>query len=883
MRRAIVNVGIAALIVAQAGVIGTDASDTSTAASTTAATPTTTPALTGQVVLIAQNEELDVYDIDAGRLRAEPLVKKTDWVNGPPCFIPGDPKGRFVEADDNPNELGFDGDTYPFFGVFKKDGTRDFDAPFGATMGRIGAEVRLTRDSAVTPFEDPSGCVFDSTGNLFAIDVGYGHTPADGDGAIVEFFANTNYKTYCVIDQDLSQPGMPAFDGGKLYVPETGAGAINRYSNFPTGSALCTPAVKEPWARSETTGIGTPSGIVRAPGGGWAVSSVLAPSGVFRLNDLGVNMGPLAAPGPDTGTPFGFDFDSKGNLFYADLGVQVLPDATDPSTPADAVDGHGALRWVKAGASPSPRPLVTGWNFPDGVKVVPKSAITQKNEALVTCDWRTFGHDLGRSFAAPGACSSLDAGNVATLERKWFLDTGAPVTAQPAIDGGTLYVGSSKGFFYAIDVATGLKRWEFQVTDPNHTDYGTITSSATVATVDGVKVVVFGGTATLYVLEAATGQKLAARCFDPKNPIAGECPPPGNGNTVEIESSPALVPDGKKSARIFIGMDYNEDQNVGPAGLVALRLTRANGLWSLDPQWKYDPETLQTYTIDPLGLKDVATAKGCGNVWSSPAVDAVRQVVVFGVGNCDVAPTLTAGTEIISEAIIGVDFAGTQVFRYRPERDFSTEDPDLDFGATPNVLPGGITGEAGKDGFYYAIGRNGVPVWTANAAMPSDLGGIIGSTAVGMSRGKPAVFASSAIPFNTRGMHFFAGLMQADRLTQAGGLHAIRSSEGDGGEGYKTDEDTGTVLWDAATGPAYGAAVYVGNMVLLPDTFTFSMQAFNADTGVLLWSYPLNGAPASPPAVLGDSMYFGAGIPSEDEPPLNDIGGIWAFQLPPIE
>src|SRR5256885_12674610 len=102
MRKAIVGAGIAALCLAQlavSGVPGTSA-DTSTVQNAP---------LTGQVVLIAQNEELDVYDIDAHALRAQPLVKKTDWVNGPPCFVPGDRPGRFVEADDNPKDIGTNG------------------------------------------------------------------------------------------------------------------------------------------------------------------------------------------------------------------------------------------------------------------------------------------------------------------------------------------------------------------------------------------------------------------------------------------------------------------------------------------------------------------------------------------------------------------------------------------------------------------------------------------------------------------------------------------------------------------------------------------------------------------------------------------------------
>jgi hypothetical protein len=877
---------------------------------------------TNQVVLVAQNEELDVYDIDAHAFYDKPLVTQSDWVNGTPCFIPGDPDNRFVEADDNPDEKGFNGEEKPFFAVFKNDGTRDMSSSTYGTNGRIGGVG--VEDPA--HMSDPAGCVFDNDGNLFGIDVGENHTPTQGDGKVIEFFAATRYTTSCVVDPALSQPGMPAIDPatGDLLVPETGFGTIHRYSKtsatLPTLPTLPAPLrsdptcgyVKSPFT-TPATGIGTPSGIVRLPDdSAWAVSSVLVPSGVFKVSDQGVNLGPLAAPGPDTGTPFGLDFDKTGNLYYADLGVGVDP--TKPGPP-DSIDGHGGLRWVKAGATPTPRALATGWNFPDGVNVVDKSMLDLSGMSLVTCDWPTFGHDNSRQFAAPGVCSSIDAGNVSTLTPKWHFDTSSAVTAQPAIDvrDGTpiVYFGDSKGQFWAIDGTTGqkYKDWHdqpFKVSDPHAADYGKITGSAALATIDGTRVVVFGGAATLFVLDAANGNLLAAQCVDPAQAaIEGECqapssvmqpgdPDPITGestdtpSTVEIESSPAIVPNGR-NAQILFGMDYNEDPGVGPAGLISLELVHDNsGHWHLNPKWKYDPETMQTYTGGPSGPLGPQTEpaggwQGCGNVWSSPMIDTAHQLAVFGVGNC--------GPKNLVEAIVGVNIGtGSQAFRFTSRAD-NGDDPDTDFGATPNMLLKGQVAEAGKDGHYYALDPTADPAhllkWSAAVAMPSDLGGFIGSTAVGMSRGRPAVFGASAIPFSTRDPFgsFHAGAEQIQAGLESGtvrlppgGLHAWRSS-GDPDENNTDDTSIGGEnLWDAATGPAYGAVVYAGNVVFVPDTFSFSMQAYDADTGRLLWAVPLNSAPASPPSILGDSIYFGAGIASAS----NDIGGIWAYALPAI-
>jgi polyvinyl alcohol dehydrogenase (cytochrome) len=476
------------------------------------------------------------------------------------------------------------------------------------------------------------------------------------------------------------------------------------------------------------------------------------------------------------------------------------------------------------------------------------------------CDWPTFGHDLGRSFAAPDACSSINTLSAPTLHPKWHVDTGSPVSAQPAVVGGRVYVGTAGGTFYAVDAASGAVKWTFVVTDQSQNDYGKIVSSAAVADVDGRRVVVFGGGATLYVLDAATGQKLASQCVDP-DPVRN-CGP--GSDTVEIESSPAITPLGSVTAgaRVVVGMDFNEDVGVGRAGVISFHLKNTPDGWKLTPQWKFDPETLLTYTADPL--HEGGKGNSCGNVWSSPSVDVARNMVVFGVGNCDVMPNppeLGSGESIDAISLT----TGAFLWRHQPRP--GDNGLDLDFGATPNMLPTGNVGEGGKDGIYYSIpaAGNGTPQWTSKVSTGSDIGGMIGSSAVGQANGKPAVFASSAIPISTRDPQTsFEDILSDPGL--ATGLHAI-------------DATTGQKLWDAPTGPAYGAAVYSGGVVFVPDTFTFTVQAFDANTGVPLWAFPMQGPPASPPAIVGNSLYLGSGISFGD--PLNSVGAIWGFQTTP--
>jgi len=79
---------------------------------------------------------------------------------------------------------------------------------------------------------------------------------------------------------------------------------------------------------------------------------------------------------------------------------------------------------------------------------------------------------------------------------KWQFHTKGQVLSSPAIAGGTLYVGSSDHFLYALDAATGSVRWKFKTE-------GRITSSPAVS--DGV--VYFGSfDGNFYAVDAASGQ-----------------------------------------------------------------------------------------------------------------------------------------------------------------------------------------------------------------------------------------------------------------------------------------------------------------------------------------------------------------------------------------
>jgi len=480
----------------------------------------------------------------------------------------------------------------------------------------------------------------------------------------------------------------------------------------------------------------------------------------------------------------------------------------------------------------------------------------------VSCNWPMYGHDLGHSFAAAKGCTTISPLNVSTLRPRWFLNTHAPVTASPSVVDGTVYVGAHSGIFYAVNAKNGKVRWTFKVTDKNQNSYGPIISSAAVDTIDGTKVVLFGGGSTLYLLNAASGSQLASVCLDPRTNPAVQCK--GSTEVIEVEASPSIVHLPSGEVRVVSGMDFNEAPDVGRAGVLEFRVDHAGSSWSLVPLWKFDPETLTTYTNDPVHAG--GKGNGCGNVWSSPAVDVANGLIFFGVGNCN--STTAVGPEVgDGEAIVAISLDGGLLqWRFRPRK--PDNGLDLDFGSSPQLLPGGSVGEAGKDGTYYSFTRvAGTPAWSSHVTVGSDIGGFIGSPALGLVTGAPAIFAPSAIPISTvKGTTQKSIREGLTHPTRVMALHAI-------------DVATGTDLWDAPMPlPSYAAVTYGNGVVFLPNTFGFQMQAFQANRGLPLWAFPLGAAPSSAAAIVGSAIYFGAGTTGAGLP-LSNVGGIWSFGL----
>lgn len=527
-------------------------------------------------------------------------------------------------------------------------------------------------------------------------------------------------------------------------------------------------------------------------------------------------------------------------------------------------------------------------------------------------DWPMFQHDPSRTGAGCG--SPIGPTNVATLVRQWVARTANPVTATPTVVGGQVFVGDAGGIFYALDRSTGAQQWTFDVTsNPCHDDqhqvsYGEITSSAAVASLpDGRKLVIFGGGGTLYALDAATGACSWYQDLDPDHAHL-DTDHTHLQSHMDIESSPVVVAIRGQALRVIVGSDSNENPgSSAPPGVQAFDASDGTLLW------KYEPETGPTGTVVST-LDTTDATNGCGDVWSSPAVDPSAAgghgLVVFGTGNCPTASTV--------DSIVALDATtGSQVWRFtEPASDYTStgfaDGGDTDIGSSPILTTVGSTPaviEASKSGYVYALAENRDPtshqaqlLWKTQAAQPGQLGdafggavgGFIGSAALGPASvpgvGTPGNtwFAASAIPTPlSSGSSSTTGAPAPDTSLACvdegqGNAPTVGTSACDplrAASLHAVDAGTGAVRWQQPVSlPSYSAVTYAGGVVLAPSTTGFAIDAYDAGTGAPLWSFPLGAAVASGAAVAGPGVYLGSGI-SEGGSTVPGVNGVWAFCL----
>ena len=473
---------------------------------------------------------------------------------------------------------------------------------------------------------------------------------------------------------------------------------------------------------------------------------------------------------------------------------------------------------------------------------------------ITSSDWPTYGHDPQHSFAG---VTSLTPSSVHALRRAWFFHTGDAVTSNPIVVGSTLYVGSWDGNFYALDRGTGKLVWKFQLdrqpainpspgnTSPRDimTDGGLVTDAAWFepAGWSHPDLVIFGGGYTLYALNAKTGALVW------KNQFTGlpEQPPSPTTDSTRIFSSPVVL-----GNRVIFGVSSNGE--AGHRGYVASADINNGSL-----VWRFETDVA---TVGGAPMND-----GCGGVWSSPSLDPIRGLVIFGVSDCNFR-----GLPPYAERVIALHAKdGTVAWVFTPPRLNGVpagQDPpcDFDFGSTPNLGdPDPVTGAptflgiGGKDGTYYRLDPGtGALVWDTNVVFGGSAGGFIGTTAFDGSK----VYGATAF-----GDVEFPGCEPRnpkDTLVQWPSIYAFAAS-GPSGQNQ---------VWSRLFAHSFGPTTVAGGMTFSGFALGPIVQVRNASTGAVLKFLKVASSCFCGITVSGNAVFFGTGSPQQ-----GTGDGVYAF------
>jgi outer membrane protein assembly factor BamB len=533
---------------------------------------------------------------------------------------------------------------------------------------------------------------------------------------------------------------------------------------------------------------------------------------------------------------------------------------------------------------------------------------------------------------ADGSSSSINTESVQRVQPRWFFPTQNQVSAEATVDPDTVYVGDADGKFYAIKRAQSgqaTAKWTYNVlsntttssdgsstgsslcsADAHKPSYGEITSTA--AVVPSLGVVYFGGGGSVFALNSKDGTCLWSHNLDPNAANSGS----------EVESSPVFD---AKTDTIIVGSDANEGTGMGKPGLWAF--DASSGLL----KWKFEVEEAKVITNSSLAYS--TGTDGCGDVWSSPALDASGVngdgLVVFGVANCNNPPTSPANSHVLLQSGIFAIDATTGAFQWEftddgvngPSDNYNNpaSGADDDFGASPIIdSSAGLVLAGGKNSYAYGLLENpdclavscyqgGASVkWSRQVSQagnygqgPGAIGGFIGSPALGQAcppqvlggACKTALFLTSAIfgPFTGDGVQPTVPPANPDAslvcvpnpqdLSNSVGCQLRAASV------HAVDALTGDTIWQQPLStPDYAPATYANGVVFAPSTTSFSAIAYDAGTGSPLWAFPNAAADSGGVSIAGSDIVFGGGTiegstPSGQPLPPQNFG-VWDFSVP---
>jgi len=503
------------------------------------------------------------------------------------------------------------------------------------------------------------------------------------------------------------------------------------------------------------------------------------------------------------------------------------------------------------------------------------AASVMVSTAAFSADWRSAGRDLDNSRYQKDE-TQISPKTVAGLQPKWVLNTDGDVTANPVVDGDSVYFPDSAGFLYSVDKLTGAVKWKKPISDYTGIAGDFARASPAVAG----NALILGNQSGKFVRAFGQPEPQAARVFAVDKATGAPL------WTTQVDSTPmsfithsAIVHNGTA----YVGTASNEE-------LVAGFVPKAYWNW----QFRGSVVALDVAT-GAIKWKTFMVPEGYygGAVWGSTgAIDAKSNQVFMATGNNYMVPQATldclngGGTPQACmsadnhfNSIVAMDLTTGQVkwagrglpydawnvgcglnipgvFTVPPNDNCpNPKGPDWDFSQGPIWLGGGLVGAGQKSGVFWAFDhKSGATVWSTQVAPAGLTGGLQWGSA---ADGHLIFVAIANSGLTGAGTTPGVWTLKDGSTTTAGGWAAL-------------DRKTGEVVWTTKdpAGSRAEAAVSGANGVIFGcnlDPVNGTMYALEARTGKLLWSFnsnagsPTYGACNAGPSIADGMVFWGTG------------------------
>jgi polyvinyl alcohol dehydrogenase (cytochrome) len=432
-----------------------------------------------------------------------------------------------------------------------------------------------------------------------------------------------------------------------------------------------------------------------------------------------------------------------------------------------------------------------------------------------------WGFDPANTRYVDSRVSGLSAANIAHLRLKWAFGVEGAIrmASQPALGGGSIYVGGQDGSVYALDQSSGCLRWQFHASAEVRT--GIVVSPWSGGDLSARPRVYFGDlVGNIYALDASTGE-LVWRDHADAHPAS------------TLTAAPVLQGD-----RLYVAVSSIEEGVPGRydcctfrGSIVAYEARSGKRVW-------------QSYLLPKAVFRGTTSsgerryAPAGAAIWGAPAIDARRGLLYFGTGDSYTSPAPNR-----SDAIVAMRLdTGKIVWSYQATRhdawnvgcmlqgkpNCPREDgPDHDFG-TAAMLAADSHGRervfAGqKSGWVHAVDPDtGHLLWKTRVGR----GGLMGGVYFGLATRADVLF----VPVND---------------VPDGGVHDEPAKPGL----FALDVHDGHILWqapidadackerEAQCAQGIAAPVTATGDLVLTGAGDGELRAYNARSGEKLWQY----------------------------------------------